>query len=73
MEFGELEDNLDGFRLVISAQAAMLLALEDSVAALEDQVRTDRILFSIQALVKPFLLWQQYNCAVLPVIGAMLV
>lgn len=41
----------------------MLSALENSVAALEDQVGADRILCLIQALVEALLLGEEHDCA----------
>ena len=63
VQLGKLENNLDCFRLVGTREAPMLLALEDSVAALEDEVRADGILRPVQALVPVLLLGQQDYCS----------
>ena len=59
VQLGKLEHNLDRFRLVGPGEAPMLLALENAVAALEDEVRADGILRPVQALVPVLLLGEQ--------------
>ena len=65
VQLGELQDDLYGLRFVISGEAAVLSSLENSVAALEDQVRADRVLASVETLVETLLLGKQHDRAVL--------
>ena len=65
VQLGELEHDLDGLRLVITGKAAVLSSLENSVAALEDQVRANWVLPSIETLVETLLLGKQDDRAVL--------
>ena len=65
VQLGELEHDLDGLWLVITGKAAVLSSLENSVAALEDQVRANWVLPSIETLVETLLLGKQDDRAVL--------
>lgn len=65
VKLGELEHHLDGLRFVIARKAAVLSSLENSVAALEDQVRANWVLPSIETLVETLLLGKQDDRAVL--------
>ena len=63
VQLGKLQHDLDRLWLVGSGEAPMLLALENSIAALEDEVRADGILRPVQALVPVLLLGQQDYCS----------
>lgn len=57
VKFCEFKHNLYSFRLISAGEAAMLLSLEYSVAALKDKVRADGIFHPVEALVPILLLW----------------
>ena len=63
VELGELEHNLYGLWLVRSREAAMFFALEYPLAALVDQVWTNRIESVVERLVPDFLLREQHYCS----------
>jgi len=65
VEFGELQQDLHGLWLVIAGETAMLLSVENALAALEDEVGADGVLRRVQCLVECLLLWKQdYRAAV---------
>ena len=57
VKFRKFQHNLYSFRLISAGEAAMLLSLEYSVAALKDKVRADGIFHPVEALVPILLLW----------------
>ena len=44
VQLGELQDHFDSFRLILTGKTAVLSAFENSIAALEDEVRADWVL-----------------------------
>ena len=65
MQFGELEDHFDYLGFVVTAEAPVSSPTKNSFAALEDQVRANRVLRSVKALVIRFLLRQEHYCSVI--------
>lgn len=57
VQLGELQNDFDDLGFVVSAEAAVGSPTEDSLAALEDQVRANRVLSLVESLVKWLLLW----------------
>lgn len=64
VQLGKLQDHLDGLGLVVARETAMLPSFENAIAALEDQVRTDRIFPAVKSLIESLLLGQKNHCAV---------
>ena len=56
VQLGELEDNLDCLRLVGAAETSVRLSAENSLAALEDEMRTDRVFVIVELFREWFLL-----------------
>ena len=63
VKLGKFKHYLDGFWLVSSREASMLFTLEYPLAALVDQVWTNRIESVVEFFVPTFLLWKQHNCS----------
>ena len=59
----EFENDLNGLGLVGSGETAVLLPLEDAIAALEDKVRADGVAHAVLALVPALLLGDEDNSA----------
>ena len=59
MKLGKFEDNLDSLRLVVARKAPVLPALKNPRAALVDEMRANRVLSLVEALVEAFLLGKE--------------
>lgn len=56
VQLGELEDYLDCLRLVGAAETSVRLPAENTLAALEDEMRTDRVFVIVELFWEWFLL-----------------
>lgn len=64
VQFGKLKDNINYFWFVSAIKASVFFAVENTLAALINEVRTDWVFCSVQRFVPLFLLWQQNNSLV---------
>lgn len=56
VQLGKLEDNLDSLRLVGATETSVGLPAENSLTALEDEMRTDRVFVIVELFWEWFLL-----------------
>lgn len=67
VQASELENNLDNLWLVLTGEAIVRLPSKDSLDALIDHLRTDRVLGCVRATIKVDMLFRQdQNCLVGP-------
>lgn len=64
VQFRELKDNVDNFRLVGAVQTAVFLAIENALTALVDEVGANRVFGNVGRFVPLLLLRKQHHSLV---------
>ena len=65
VQLSKLKDDVDDLGFIRTVETTMLFAVKNTLAALEDEMWTNRVLFAVCWFLPRFLFREQYNCRVI--------